>query len=90
MNRVFGFMIGLGAGAGLGMLLAPRSGQRTRTLLRGKANDSAAYLRKRGTDIRDAAAEAIQDGTRKIEKSTEAVKAAVQAGKQAYSATIHS
>ena len=84
MNRAFGFMIGLGAGAGLGMLLAPRSGVRTRILLRRNANDTAAVLRKRGTNLRDAAAEAIQDGARKITKGTEAVQAAVAAGKQAF------
>jgi gas vesicle protein len=84
MNRVFGFMIGLGAGAGLGMLLAPRSGVRTRTLLRRNAHDTATLLRKRSTDLRDAAAEAIQDGARKIVKGTEAVQAAVEAGKQAF------
>jgi len=83
MNRVFGFMVGLGAGAGLGILLAPRSGVRTRTLLRRNANGTAALLRKRGTDLRDAAAEALQDGARKITKGTEAVQAAVVAGKQA-------
>ena len=84
MNRVFGFMVGLGAGAGLGMLLAPRSGARTRTLLRRNAHNTAAVLRKRGTGLRDAAAEAIQDGARKIAKGTEAVQAAVAAGKQAF------
>jgi len=66
------------------MLLAPRSGARTRTLLRRNANHTAAVLRKRGTGLRDAAAEAIQDGARKIVKGTEAVQAAVAAGKQAF------
>ena len=85
MNRVLGFIIGVGAGAGLGLLLAPRSGQRTRTLLRRRANDGTAYLRKRGTDLRDAAAEVIQDGTQRIARGSEAIQSAVAAGKHAYS-----
>ena len=91
MNREsFGFLIGLGAGLGLGILLAPRSGERTRSLIREKARDSAAYLRQRGNDARDAAANAIQDSTRKVTRETEALRAAVEAGKEAYSNSAHS
>ena len=86
MNRDMStFVIGIAAGVGLGMLLAPRSGAKTRSLIQGKANDGAAYLRQRGSDIRDAATEAIRDGRNKVAKGADAVKAAVEAGKQAYS-----
>jgi gas vesicle protein len=90
MNRVCGFLTGIGAGLGLGLLLAPRSGERTRLLLRRRASDGADYLRQRSTDVRDAAAEALRDGTRRVVKGTDAVKAAVEAGKHAYSQTIRS
>jgi gas vesicle protein len=90
MNRVYGFLTGVGAGLGIGLLLAPRSGERTRLLIRRRANDGADYLRQRTTDVRDAAAEALRDGTRKVAKGTDAVKAAVEAGKQAYSQSIRS
>ena len=90
MNRVCGFLTGIGAGLGLGLLLAPRSGERTRLMIRRKAGDSADYLRQRTTDVRDAAAEALREGTRKATKGTEAVKAAVEAGKHAYSQAIRS
>jgi len=90
MNRVFGFLTGIGAGLGLGLLRAPRSGERTRLLLRRKAGDGADYLRQRGTDARDAATEAFRDGARRVVKGTDAVKAAVEAGKQAYSQTVRS
>ena len=90
MNRVCGFLTGMAAGAGLGLLLAPRSGVKTRSLIQRRANDSADYLRKRADDARDAAAEAIRDSTRKVAKGTEAVKAAVEAGKHAFTGAIHS
>ena len=85
---MFGFLIGLGVGVGLGVLLAPRSGERTRSL--GKASAGAAYLRQQGSDACDAAAEAIHGGARRVTRETEAVKAAVAGGKQAYSEAIHS
>ena len=87
MDRsIYGFLIGVGAGVCVGMLVAPRSGEKTRSLIRGKAREGAAYLRQRGSDVRDAAADTIRDGVRKVD----AVKAAVEAGKQAFSASIHS
>ncbi|MCU1335748.1 MAG: Late embryosis abundant protein [Bryobacterales bacterium] len=88
--RLIGFLTGVGAGIGVGMLLAPRTGEKTRKMIRGKANEGAAYLRDRGNEVRDAAAEAIRDSTRKVAKGTEAVRAAVDAGRQAYSDTIRS
>jgi gas vesicle protein len=90
MNRTIGFMAGLGAGVGLGMIFAPRSGIRTRVLMQRRATDGADYLRQRGSEVRSAAAEAIRDSTRKMTKGTEAVKAAVEAGKQAFSESLHS
>jgi len=90
MNRVIGFMMGVGAGAALGLLLAPRSGEKTRSLIKGKASDGAAYLREKGNDVRDVAAEAIRDGGRVVSKGTDAVKAAVEAGRQAYSQAVRS
>jgi len=89
-NNGFGFLIGLGAGVGIGMLLAPRSGEKTRSMLRDKAADGATYLRQRTADARDVASETIREGTRKITKGTDAVRAAMDAGKQAYSEAIHS
>jgi len=95
MNRgSFGFLIGLGAGLGLGILLAPRSGEKMRSLIREKARDSAAYLKQRGSAAYDAAANAIEDSTRKVTRETEALRAAVEAGveagKEAYSNSAHS
>jgi gas vesicle protein len=90
MNReTYGFLIGLAAGAGLAILLAPRSGERTRLLLRGKARDGATYLREQGSAVRKAATDAIRDSTRKVAREADAVKAAVEAGRQAYSESIH-
>ena len=82
-RNIYGFLAGLGAGAAMAMLLAPRAGKQTRSIVAKKAADGAAYLRDRGTEVREAAAEAVRESARKINHGTEAVKAAVDAGKQA-------
>jgi uncharacterized protein YjbJ (UPF0337 family) len=38
-SRTTGFLLGIGLGAGLGVLLAPRAGSETREAIRGKAAD---------------------------------------------------
>ncbi len=91
MNRnAFGFLVGLSAGVGVGLLLAPRSGEKTRLLIQRKAVDGAAYLRDRGTEIRDAATDAIREKARRVNQGTEAVRAAVNAGRQAFAESINS
>lgn len=89
-RNIYGFLAGLGAGAAMAMLLAPRPGKQTRSMVAKRAADGAAYLRDRGTEVREAAAEAVRESTRKVNKGTEAVKAAVDAGKQAYRDSLHS
>ena len=39
-SRTMGFLLGVGVGAGLGILLAPGSGRETREAIRGKAVDA--------------------------------------------------
>ena len=89
-HNLLKFLAGFGAGIGLGMLMAPRSGVRTRLLLRDKANEGAEYLRQRGYEARDAATQAIRDSARRVTKEADAVKSAIEAGRQAYSQSIQS
>lgn len=45
-SRVTGFLLGVGVGAGLGILLAPASGHETREAVRGKAADLTNKIRQ--------------------------------------------
>ena len=45
-SRVTGFLLGIGVGAGLGILLAPASGSETREAVRGKAVDLTNKIRQ--------------------------------------------
>jgi gas vesicle protein len=45
-SRITGFLLGVGIGAGLGILLAPASGSETRETVRGKAADVTNKIRR--------------------------------------------
>jgi len=90
MRNIFGFLAGLGAGVGMGMLLAPRAGRETRSMMGDKATEGAAYLRQRTAEVRDAASDAVRESARRVNKGTDALKAAMDAGKQAYSDSLQS
>ena len=70
--------LGLGVGATLAFLYAPRSGAVTRRFIRAKANSTAGYVKGKAVDIGDA----VQTGKAKV-------TAAYQAGRDAYSATMN-
>src|SRR5260370_41310749 len=57
-SRVTGFLLGVGVGAGLGMLLAPASGSETRQAVRDKA-----------VDVKNKAAESAASATGKMRRS---------------------
>jgi gas vesicle protein len=89
------FIVGVGVGVAVGMLLAPRSGEETRQLLkdkagegadllRTKADESKEFLRRRGTELRESASDLIDRSKDAITKQKEQLAMAVEAGKQAY------
>lgn len=47
------FLLGLGVGAAVGVLYAPRSGEETREDLRTRANEGRDYVRRRAGESRD-------------------------------------
>jgi gas vesicle protein len=78
------FFLGLGLGVAAGLLFAPKSGPETRDLLRSKADEGKEYLKRRGTEVRDQAAEVLERGKSTVSKQRDNLVAAVEAGKQAY------
>ena len=90
MKRAIGFMAGLSAGIGLGMLFAPRSGIRTRWLIQRRATDGADYVRHRGSELCNSAADALRESSRRMTKGSDAVRAAMEAGRHAFNESLHS
>ena len=78
------FFLGLGLGVAAGLLFAPKSGPETRDLLRSKADEGKEYLKRRSTEVRDQAADALERGKSTVSRQRDNLVAAVEAGKQAY------
>jgi gas vesicle protein len=89
-NKFSYFFLGLGLGVAVGLLFAPSSGAETRDMIRSKADESKDYLRRRGTDLRDSANDAIERGKTVVSRQRDHLAAAVDAGKQAYREAVSS
>lgn len=83
-NGLSAFLLGLGVGVGIGMLFAPKSGQETRDLLKTKAGEGTEYIKQRGTEAKQTAAEWVDKGKDALNRQKDNVNDAVEAGKQAY------
>lgn len=78
------FFLGLGVGVAVGVLFAPKAGTETRGFIRDKANEGVDYVKRRGEDLRDTAAETLDRTKERLRRQKENLAAAVDAGKQAY------
>ena|SRR6267154_278824 len=87
-NGLSSFLLGLGVGVGLGMLFAPKSGQETREIIKNKAGEGTDYLKQRGTDMKQTAAEWVDKGKDALGRQKDNLADAVEAGKQAYRETV--
>jgi gas vesicle protein len=87
-NKLSYFCLGLGLGVAVGILFAPKSGAETRQLLKSKAEEGADYVKRRGTELRDTAAETLERGKQTVARHRDNLSAAVDAGKQAYRESI--
>jgi len=83
-SRLSYFFLGLGLGVAVGVLFAPKAGAETREFLRSKAEEGGDYVKRRSTELRDTAEEALERGKSTIQRHKENLTAAVEAGKQAY------
>ena len=63
-GRISAFLLGIGLGMGLGVILAPKSGQETRDALGTRAREAADYVSQRGAEVADRAADLTERGER--------------------------
>jgi gas vesicle protein len=81
------FLAGLGVGAVVGVLYAPRSGSETRQAIFDKAEEGREYVRNRAREARDQAGEWADRGREVLNQQKEQFKSAYEAGRQAYHQT---
>ena len=87
-QQAFGwFLAGLGIGALVGILYAPKSGRETRDDIVATAKDGTEYVRVRAREVADQASVLVERGKGFVNDQTVKVTAAVDAGKQAYQET---
>jgi len=83
-SKIAFFLAGMGIGAVLALLFAPKSGQETRDFLTQKAEEGKDYVSARGRDLRKQAEEVVDKAKDVVSKQKEQLSAALEAGKQAY------
>ena len=78
------FLIGGLVGAGIGLLLAPRSGVETRGKIKELAEDASAKAESLTRQVGETAQSALEKGKKLLEEKKVIIESAVGAGKEAY------
>ena len=83
-SKVTYFLVGLGIGALVGVLFAPKSGEDTRDFLSKKADEGREFAQKKARELRERADELIERGKDVAVRKKDSISAAVEAGREAY------
>ena len=78
------FLAGLGLGALVGVLYAPKSGRETRETIRQSATEGRDYIANRGQEFRGQVDTWVKKGKEAVGRSKDQISSAVEAGRQAY------
>jgi len=83
-SKVTFFLVGLGIGALVGILFAPKSGEETREYLSQKAEEGREYAQRKARELRERAEDLVERGKQVAMKQKDSISAAVDAGREAY------
>jgi gas vesicle protein len=78
------FLVGLGIGALVGILFAPKSGEETREFLSQKADEGRDYAQRKARELRVRAEDILERGKNVAVRQKDTISAAVDAGRDAY------
>ena len=84
------FLAGLGLGALVGVLYAPKSGRETRDTILQTAQEGREYITNRGQEFKGQVDEFVKKGKDTLNRSKEQISSAVDAGRQAYRDAVES
>ena len=77
------FLAGLGIGAVMALLFAPRSGKETRDMIVEKAEEGRDFVKTKSEEIRKQAEEAVEKGKDLVNKQKSRLADVLESGKQA-------
>lgn len=83
-NGFMWFLAGLGFGALLGVLYAPRSGRETREAIRNTAQEGKDYIKKQGREAREAMGDWVERGKDAYNRQKEHIGSAIEEGRKAF------
>jgi gas vesicle protein len=83
-NNFMWFLAGLGFGALMGVLYAPRSGRETRESILNSAQEGREYLKTRGREARDTMNDWVDRGKDVVNRQKEQFSQAAEAARHAY------
>lgn len=86
-NSFLWFLAGLGVGAVIGVLYAPKSGAETREAIRHKFDEGREFVMNKASELREQAGEWVDRGKDAIDQQKTQIRSAIKAGKQAYRET---
>ncbi len=83
-NGFLWFLAGLGIGAAVGILYAPKSGRETREAILQAAEDGREAVNTKVKQTKEQAAQWVDKGRQYVDSQKDQIKSAFEAGKQAY------
>lgn len=83
-SKITYFLVGMGVGALVGVLFAPKSGEETREYLSKKADEGKEFAQRKARELRERADELIERGKDVASRRKDSIAAAVEAGREAY------
>jgi gas vesicle protein len=83
-SKVSFFLVGLGVGALVGVLFAPKSGEDTREYLSKRADDGREFAQKKARELRERADDLIEKSKEVASRKRDSITAAVEAGRDAF------
>ncbi len=81
---MYAFLFGFGAGATLGVLFAPKSGEAARRYLGCVANDSVDYVKRQSDEVRESALDMVDRGKDVIHRQVEKLAMSQNNGAEVY------
>jgi gas vesicle protein len=83
-SKVTYFLVGLGVGALVGILFAPKSGEDTREYISKKADEGRDFAQRKAKELRERADDLIERSKDVANRGKDSISAAVEGAREAY------